>query len=169
MAGALPVRGVGVTHLRPAPAPPWISWGSSAPPPRRHRRRRRSSGAPSPPTTTGASPTIWSPPTSRNSSMPSPPCPPPRQGLTLVHCSAQLESSLTHKKMQHNLDNPHRPLNTGYTTPTRTPCPIQSAQVELKSGRKPLRHGRPVLPPQGAPARLRLPLPPRWRHARRRG
>jgi len=29
---------------------------------------------------------------------------------------------------------PH-PLNMGYTPPTRTLCPIQSAQVELESGR----------------------------------
>ena len=31
--------------------------------------------------------------------------------------------------------HPRHPLNTGYTPPTRTPYPIQSAQIELKSGR----------------------------------
>jgi len=31
--------------------------------------------------------------------------------------------------------HPKHPLNTGYTTPTRTPYHIESAQVELRSGR----------------------------------
>jgi hypothetical protein len=55
------------------------------------------------------------------------------QGLTLVHFSAQLEPCLkqTHP---HTLNTPSQPLFTGYTTPTRTPYPIQSAQVELRSG-----------------------------------
>jgi len=57
------------------------------------------------------------------------------QGLTLVHFSAQLEPCLTHKPPLCTLNNHKHPLNTGYTTPTRNPCPIQSAQVELKSGR----------------------------------
>jgi len=54
------------------------------------------------------------------------------QGLTLVHLSAQLEPCLS---QENTLNTPLHPLNTGYTTPTRTPYPIQSAQVELKSGR----------------------------------
>jgi len=58
-----------------------------------------------------------------------------RQGLTLVHFSAQLEPVLTHTNTLHTLSTPEYPLNTGYTTPTRTPYPIQSAKVELKSGR----------------------------------
>jgi len=49
------------------------------------------------------------------------------QGLTLVHFSAQLEPCLTHTK------HPTHPLDTGYTTPTRTPYPIKSAQVERRS------------------------------------
>jgi len=60
---------------------------------------------------------------------------PSRQGLTLFHFSAQLEPCLTHVTTLHTLNTPSHPLNTGYTTPTRTPYPIQSAQVELKSGR----------------------------------
>jgi len=39
--------------------------------------------------------------------------------------------SVTRKHPTH----PKHPLNTGYTTPTRTPYPIQSAHVELRSGR----------------------------------
>ena len=62
-----------------------------------------------------------------------------KQGLTLVHFSAQLEPCLTHKKhLTRTLGKHHlNPLNTGYeyTIPTRTPHPIQSAPVELKSGR----------------------------------
>jgi len=57
------------------------------------------------------------------------------QGLTLVHFSAQLQPCLTHKDTLHTLNTPYHPLNTGYTTPTRTPYPIESAQVELKRGR----------------------------------
>ena len=57
------------------------------------------------------------------------------QGLTLVHFSAQLEPCLTQEYTLHTPNTPWHPLNTGYTTPTRTPYPIQSAQVELKSGR----------------------------------
>jgi hypothetical protein len=57
------------------------------------------------------------------------------QGLTLVHFAAQLEPCLTQKITLHTLNTPCHPLNTGYTTPTRTPYPIQSAQVELKSER----------------------------------
>ena len=56
------------------------------------------------------------------------------QGLTPVHYSAQLEPCLTHKNTLHTLNNPQQPLDTGYTIPTRTPYPINSAQVELKSG-----------------------------------
>jgi hypothetical protein len=57
------------------------------------------------------------------------------QGLTLVHFSAQLEPCLTQENTQNILDTPQHPLKTGYTTPTRNPYPIQSAQVELISGR----------------------------------
>jgi len=57
------------------------------------------------------------------------------QGLTLVHFSAQLEPSLTHNNTLHTLHTPSDPLITGYTIPTRTPYPIQSAQVELRSER----------------------------------
>jgi len=52
------------------------------------------------------------------------------QGLTLVHFSAQLEPCLAQENTQHTLNTPQHPLNSGYTTPTRTPYPIQSAQVE---------------------------------------
>ena len=57
------------------------------------------------------------------------------QGLTLVRFSAQLEPCLTQEHTLHTLLTPCIPLNTGYTIPTRTPYHIQSAQVELKSGR----------------------------------
>jgi len=57
------------------------------------------------------------------------------QGLTLVHFSAQLEPCLTQGNNLHTLNTPKHPLNTDCTTPTRIPYPIQSAQVELKSGR----------------------------------
>jgi hypothetical protein len=60
---------------------------------------------------------------------------PGAQGLTLVHFSAQLEPSLTQENTLHTLNTHSHPLNTGCTTPARTPYPIQSAQVELKSGR----------------------------------
>ena len=53
------------------------------------------------------------------------------QGLILVHFSAQLEPCLTQKHPR----PPKHPLNTGYTTPTRTPYPIKRAQVELSSER----------------------------------
>ena len=57
------------------------------------------------------------------------------QGLTLVHFSAQLEPCLTQETTLHILDTPSNPLNTGYITPMRTPCSLQSAQVELESER----------------------------------
>jgi len=57
------------------------------------------------------------------------------RGLTLVHFSAQLEPCLKQHNTLHTLNTPYHPLNTGYTTPTRTPSIIHSAQVELKSGR----------------------------------
>ena len=57
------------------------------------------------------------------------------QGLTLVRFSAQFEPCLTHKNDQHTLHTPKCPLNTGYTTPKRTPYPMKSAQVELRSER----------------------------------
>ena len=44
-----------------------------------------------------------------------------RQGLTLVHFSAQLEPCRTHKIFLHTINTPKQFLNTGYTTPTRTP------------------------------------------------
>ena len=47
------------------------------------------------------------------------------QGLILVHFSAQLEPSLTHKNTLYSLDTPLHTLSTGYTTPTRTPYPIK--------------------------------------------
>jgi len=57
------------------------------------------------------------------------------QGPTLVHSSAQLVPSLTQQNTLHILNTPSHTLNKGYTTPPRTPGPIQSAQVELKTGR----------------------------------
>ena len=53
----------------------------------------------------------------------------------LVHVSAQFEPCLTQENTLHTLNTPLKPLNTGYTTPTRAPYPIQCAQVELNSGR----------------------------------
>jgi hypothetical protein len=57
------------------------------------------------------------------------------QGLTLLHFSAQLEPCLTHKNTLHTLHTPSHPLNMGYAIPTRTPYPIKSAPVELRSER----------------------------------
>jgi hypothetical protein len=45
-----------------------------------------------------------------------------RQGLTLVHCSAQLEPFLTQKHTLTTLHTPYQPLNTLETTPNCTPC-----------------------------------------------
>jgi len=50
-----------------------------------------------------------------------------RHGLTLVHVSAQLEPCLTHKSTLHTLNTLYHPLDTGYTTPTRSPYPTKSA------------------------------------------
>jgi hypothetical protein len=58
------------------------------------------------------------------------------QGLTLVHFSAELEPCLTQENTLHTLNTPYPHLNTGYTTPTRTPYHIQCAQVELKIGQR---------------------------------
>jgi hypothetical protein len=55
-----------------------------------------------------------------------------KQGLTLVHFSAQLEPCLTHTNTLHTINIP---LNMGCTIPTHTPYPIKSAQVELRSER----------------------------------
>jgi len=60
---------------------------------------------------------------------------PTAQGLTLVHFSAQLEPCVTHINTLHTLNTPQHSLNTGYTTPTRTPYPTKSAQVEPRSER----------------------------------
>jgi hypothetical protein len=57
------------------------------------------------------------------------------QELSLVHFSAQLEPCLAQETTLHTLNTRQHPLNTGYTTPTRTPYPIQSAQVDLRSER----------------------------------
>ena len=56
----------------------------------------------------------------------------PTQGRTILHFSAQLEPSLTHKTTLHT---PDTPLNTGDTTPTRTPYRIDIAHAELRSER----------------------------------
>ena len=40
-----------------------------------------------------------------------------RQGLTLVHSSAQLERCLTHKNTIHTLNTTYHLLDTGYTSP----------------------------------------------------
>jgi len=45
------------------------------------------------------------------------------QGLKLVHFSAQLEPCVSQENTLHTLYTPQHPLNTGYTTPTRTPYP----------------------------------------------
>jgi hypothetical protein len=57
------------------------------------------------------------------------------QGRTLVHFSAQHELCLAQEHTLHTLNTPYHPLYTGYTTPTRTPYPIKSAQVEPRSER----------------------------------
>jgi len=54
------------------------------------------------------------------------------QGLTLVHFSAQLEPCLTHKNTLHPLNTPYHPLETGYTTPTRTSYPIKALKLSLE-------------------------------------
>ena len=50
-----------------------------------------------------------------------------RQGLTLVHYSAQLEPFLTQKHTLNSPDTPYHPLNTPETTPNRTPCHTEGA------------------------------------------
>jgi hypothetical protein len=57
------------------------------------------------------------------------------QGLTVIHFSAQLEPCLSRENTLHTLITPKHHLDRGFTTPTRTPYPIQSAQVELTSER----------------------------------
>jgi hypothetical protein len=57
------------------------------------------------------------------------------QGLTLVNFPAQLEPCLTQENSHHSPNTPLHSLNTGCTTLTRAPYPMQSAQVELRSGR----------------------------------
>jgi hypothetical protein len=42
---------------------------------------------------------------------------------------------MTQENTLHTLNTTRQPLKTGYTTPTRTPYPIQSAQIELNGGR----------------------------------
>ena len=58
-------------------------------------------------------------------------------GAGLHSSTSQLNlSRVCHKENTlHTLIPPATSLNTGYTTPTRNPYPIQSAQDELKSGR----------------------------------
>jgi hypothetical protein len=53
------------------------------------------------------------------------------QRLTLVHFSAQLSSEpcLTQENTLHTLNTPQLPLNTGYTTPTRTPVPYKALKL----------------------------------------
>ena len=58
-----------------------------------------------------------------------------RQGLTLVNFSAQLEPCLNQDTTPRTPNTPEHPHNTGCTSPTRNPYPVQSAQVELQSGR----------------------------------
>ncbi len=58
-----------------------------------------------------------------------------RQGLTLVHYSAQLEPFLTQKHTLNTRNTPYHSLDTPETTPNCTPCQTEGAQVELKSGR----------------------------------
>jgi hypothetical protein len=58
-----------------------------------------------------------------------------RQGLTLVHYSAQLEPFLTQKHTITTPNTPHHPRNTPETTPNCNPCQTEGAEVELKSGR----------------------------------
>ena len=60
---------------------------------------------------------------------------PRHQGLKLVHYSAQLELFLTQKHYLNTPHTPYHPLNIPETTPNRTPCHTEGAQVELKSGR----------------------------------
>ena len=57
-----------------------------------------------------------------------------RQGLTLVHLSAQLEPCLTADTQKHPAHQKHplTPLNTGYTIPTCTPYEYRTEPVYRK-------------------------------------
>ena len=69
------------------------------------------------------------------------------QRLELVHFSAQLEPCLTHKNTLHTLNNPKHPVNTSYTTPLRTPCPIKALELSSEVNEcKPLPRRRPAPP-----------------------
>ena len=50
-----------------------------------------------------------------------------RQGLTLVHFSAQLEPFLTQQHTLNTPNAPYHPLNTPETTPNCTPCHTEGA------------------------------------------
>jgi hypothetical protein len=72
--------------------------------------------------------------------------------------------SVTRKHPTHP-KHPLTPLNTGYTTPARTPCLIQSAQVELNSVTS-----KPLPPPQvghAVPAHFARVVPESYLVARR--
>ena len=56
-------------------------------------------------------------------------------GYTRPLLSSTLAVSVTREHPTNSQTPPSYPLDTGYITPTRTPYPIQSAQVEVKSGR----------------------------------
>jgi len=57
-----------------------------------------------------------------------------RQGLTLVHFSAQPETFLTQNTSYILPSTPEHTLSTPYMHDLRTPYPTQSAYVEPKSG-----------------------------------
>jgi len=57
------------------------------------------------------------------------------RGLHSFTFQLKLEPYLTHKNTLNTLNTPSHPLNMGYTTPTRTPYPIKSAQVEPRCER----------------------------------
>ena len=58
-----------------------------------------------------------------------------RQGLTLVHFSAQPEPFLAQKTPWTPPHTPQHRVNIPSTIPKRTPYPTESAYVELKSER----------------------------------
>ena len=67
------------------------------------------------------------PPPDSSSTGGGPPSAATKQGLTLVHFSAQLEPFLTQKHTLSTQNTSYHPLNTPETTANCTPCHIEGA------------------------------------------
>jgi len=129
VAGGETTPTTGSCSRRPPPCPGRSATPASTRPhcPRKHRiRRKPSCGAPPSTCTKPSSGSGGSSNTSRSLGG--------RQGLTLVHFSAQPEPCLKQITPCTPRNIPSHPLNIPYTIPKCTPSPTQSAYVEPKSG-----------------------------------